>query len=408
MERSSVVIPPKVYTSLNRLVQAVKDSVGSGQILVVQCDSPKILKEFENQLKNLKIQPHTYNPRSWKEMHSVLITHGDNPNWGVAIWKFDLHTPDELYSSIDFNRDVFLEVRWPSVFWATPTAIKKLMQKAPNFWRYRTVFVPFPPIPRKPHEIARHFDMFLRPSSEWKSPEEIERELKSLKKLLDSTGDPVRRARFLARIGRLELDLFIIKGNRTFLDRSIGHLSEAVSIMESHKSHDLIFAEALNNYGQALLSAGKYDQSIGNLKKALDVLDKLPQDSVSSVLKAEIYSNLGNAYARKGEYDVAIEYYKKALEIDLNVLGENHPSVARDYNNLGIAYASKGEYDRAIELYQRALDILEKMYRGCHPLTETVVKNLANVYLWKGESDRASELARWLAKVKSECQKFST
>ncbi len=408
MERSSVIIPSKVYTSLNLLVQAVRDSVGSGQILVVQCDSPKILKEFENQLKNLKIQPHTYNPRSWKEMHSVLITHGDDPNWGVAIWKFDLETPDELYSSIDFNRDVFLEVRWPSVFWATSIAIKKLMQKAPNFWRYRAAFVPFPPIPHEPHEVAQYFAMFLRPSSEWKSPEEIERELKSLKKLLDSTEDPVRRARFLARIGRLELDLFIIKGDRTFLDRSISHLSEAVSIMESRKSHDLIFAEALNNYGQALISAGEYDQSVGIFKKALDVLDKLPQDSVSSVLKAEVYSNLGIAYEHRGEYDVAIEYYKKALEIRLKVLGEEHLDTAATYINLGSAYASKGEYDRAIELYQRALNILEKMYRGCHPLTETVVKNLANVYLWKGESDRASELDRWFAKVKSECQKFST
>ncbi len=361
MERIRLLIPTKIYDSLNRLVQSVKDSIGSGGIFIVKCDSPGILREFENRLKNLKIQPHIYKPTSWEEMHDVLRTHGDDPNWGVAVWKLDLETPDELYGSIDFNRDAFLEVRWPSVFWATSISIKKLMEKAPNFWRYRSVFVPFPPMPREPHEIAEHFDMFVKPVSEWKSPEEIERELKSLKRLLDSTDDPVRRARFLARIGKLELDLFKLRGDSGLLEKSMSHLREAISIMESHKVHDLIFAEALNDYGTALLFSVDYDRSIENFEKALEVLDNLPQDSVSSVLRAEIYNNLGSAYYSKGEYDKAIDYLKKALEIVEKRLGQCHPYTMGVLRNLAHAYRDKGEQAE----FERWMARIAELERRC-------------------------------------------
>ena len=404
MERIRLLIPTKIYDSLNRLVQSVKDSIGSGGIFIVKCDSPEILREFENRLKNLQIQPHIYRPTSWEEMHDVLRTHGDDPNWGVAVWKLDLETPDELYGSIDFNRDAFLEVRWPSVFWTTSISIKKLMEKAPNFWRYRSVFVPFPPMPREPHEIAEHFDMFVKPVSEWKSPEEIERELKSLKRLLDSTDDPVRRARFLARIGKLELDLFKLRGDSGLLEKSMSHLREAISIMESHKVHDLIFAEALNDYGTALLFSVDYDRSIENFEKALEVLDNLPQDSVSSVLRAEIYNNIGSAYAHKGEYDKAIEFYNKALEIFEDLLGKYHPDTAVIYNNIGGAYRAKGEYDKAIDYLKKALEIFERRLGQCHPYTMGVLRNLAHAYRDKGEKAEFERLMAQLAELERRCK----
>jgi tetratricopeptide (TPR) repeat protein len=50
-------------------------------------------------------------------------------------------------------------------------------------------------------------------------------------------------------------------------------------------------------------------------------------------------------YYAKGDYENALVEYRKALEIQLKVLGPDHPDTATSYNNIGAVYDAKGDYE---------------------------------------------------------------
>ena len=60
-------------------------------------------------------------------------------------------------------------------------------------------------------------------------------------------------------------------------------------------------------------------------------------------------------YTVKEENTLARQYIDKALQIQLKVLGNNHPDVATSYINLGFSYLSTDEYDAAIQYLEKAL-----------------------------------------------------
>lgn len=57
-----------------------------------------------------------------------------------------------------------------------------------------------------------------------------------------------------------------------------------------------------------------------------------------------------------------IQFYERMIAIDINTLGPQHPSVARDLTGLAYLYLSQNRNDEAKVLLQRALKIYEKSY----------------------------------------------
>jgi tetratricopeptide (TPR) repeat protein len=92
-----------------------------------------------------------------------------------------------------------------------------------------------------------------------------------------------------------------------------------------------------------------------------------------------LLNNLGSTYSDLGDEKKAIDYYQQALKIDLNVFGDNHPTVAIRYNNLGEAYRVLGDAKQAIDYYQQALEIFKSIYGDDHPSTQTVTRNMKYV-----------------------------
>ena len=62
-----------------------------------------------------------------------------------------------------------------------------------------------------------------------------------------------------------------------------------------------------------------------------------------------------------GESQKAYDIFKKVADGYKNVLGTEHPSLARTLINLGTASRDLQKYEEAIGYYQQALDIREKM-----------------------------------------------
>ena len=57
---------------------------------------------------------------------------------------------------------------------------------------------------------------------------------------------------------------------------------------------------------------------------------------------------MGIVYYRQGKQEEALGAYSKALEIQLKVLGPEHPDVAGSYGNLGNIYNSQGKQEEAL------------------------------------------------------------
>ncbi len=170
-------------------------------------------------------------------------------------------------------------------------------------------------------------------------------------------------------------------------DEAIRHYEIALGIETLKSGNEQRVATLLNNLGLAWEGKGEYDKANEYYKKALQIDLKVLGENHPNV--AREYNNLGWTWASKGEYDKAIEYYKKALQIDLKVFGENHPNVAIRYNNLGLARASKGEYDKAIDYYEKALPIDLKAFGENHPNVATKYNNLGSAWKAKGQYDKA-------------------
>jgi len=72
-----------------------------------------------------------------------------------------------------------------------------------------------------------------------------------------------------------------------------------------------------------------------------------------------------------------IDFYERMVAVDIQSLGPNHPSVARDLSSLAAVYLAKNDYADATPLLQRAFKIYQATYGDKAQLTEktrTLVK----------------------------------
>ncbi len=79
------------------------------------------------------------------------------------------------------------------------------------------------------------------------------------------------------------------------------------------------------------------------------------------------YHNSGNYYYGKGDYERAIVYHEKALNIQLGILGEKHPDLAKAYKNLRDAYKKKGDVKKTNEYHMKFLEVQPDSLRQSKP-----------------------------------------
>jgi tetratricopeptide (TPR) repeat protein len=98
-------------------------------------------------------------------------------------------------------------------------------------------------------------------------------------------------------------------------------------------------ALAENNYGSALFEAGRLDEAISHLNKALSIIPKM----------AEAEDNLGRVCLKQKKVSEAITHFKRVLQ--------KGPAPAKTYANLGSAYIQVGQFDLAIENLNKAIEL---------------------------------------------------
>lgn len=146
---------------------------------------------------------------------------------------------------------------------------------------------------------------------------------------------------------RIQYDLGVDNFNK-------GNVPGALAALSQGEKLDPTFADAHNALGLVYLALGKYEESIGQFKRALELKPNW----------SEARNNLGTVFMVQKKYDLAIEQFKAAFG---DVLYST-PFLAE--GNLGYALYKKGDHEMGIKHIKNATLIDAKFCRG---------------YMWLGE-----------------------
>ncbi len=279
-----------------------------------------------------------------------------------------------VYSTLNLQREFFVETQIRAVFWLTQNEIVNLARFAPDFWACRHRVVEFIESPKADRllqqalesawqgtgEYAEQYEdtdakISLRESLLTELPEGEEASSQRANLLLtlgvlnwrkgdfEKAGEQLQEALKIA--SKMEDTWFeaecynalaLIKSSTESTDEAIDAYKRAI-----HLAPDQIFA--WNNLGSLCAKIGRNDEAMIAFRKAVECN---PRDPIA-------WNGLANLHFGLGYLDDAIAAYRKAIEY--------MPSFAQPWNGLGDVYASMGRSDEAMKAYHKSIE-LNKQY----------------------------------------------
>ncbi|MBO0790571.1 MAG: tetratricopeptide repeat protein [Ktedonobacteraceae bacterium] len=120
------------------------------------------------------------------------------------------------------------------------------------------------------------------------------------------------------------------------------------------------------------------------------------EEGVALPEAASLWHRTATYLQTRAQYEQAEPLYQHAVRLREQVLGPEHPEVAKPLNGLAILYETQGRHVEAERLYQRALHIWEQASGPEHPELAYPLNGLAIVYI---EQDRFAEAEPLLQRV---------
>ncbi|HEY9685317.1 MAG TPA: tetratricopeptide repeat protein [Oculatellaceae cyanobacterium] len=157
-------------------------------------------------------------------------------------------------------------------------------------------------------------------------------------------------------------------------------LSDYIDLMRKraplgHVANSTFQKELLKDQVASLPRTRSVNQSQWNKQVSLNIYDPNAPKAPKAPPSSEPRNSVNDVSAlitpdRKFSDSVAldqinkqrVEFYERMIAIDIETLGANHPSVARDLSGLAYLYLSQNKQEEARNLLQRALKIYEQSY----------------------------------------------
>jgi serine/threonine-protein kinase len=165
-----------------------------------------------------------------------------------------------------------------------------------------------------------------------------------------------------------------------------------LKIEESFRNQPDIEAEVRDTIGFTFLRLGKYDEAEKQLKKALEIRQRLYPGNHEDV--AEELDNLGTLYQEKGKLNDAEQLFRQALSMRRAVHGNVHARTAQSLNNLAVLLREKDQIEEAEKLHREALNIRRKVLSPDHDDLATSLNNLASILFSKNDLAGAESMFR--------------
>ncbi|XP_044175409.1 uncharacterized protein LOC122958555 [Acropora millepora] len=163
--------------------------------------------------------------------------------------------------------------------------------------------------------------------------------------------------------------------------------SLALKLISFDSTLDLPYAHSL--MGQILFQMGTFEEGKHHFERSLALKLQLLGSQHPDVARS--YNKLAVVLSDQGDLKQAKEYHERALAIQQQTLGPQHPDVASSYNNLANVLSDQGDLKQAKEYYERALAIMQQTLGPQHPNVASSYNNLANVLRGQGDLKQAKE-----------------
>ena len=314
----------------------------------------------------------TFRNRQEENVISVLREFQDPENAVFLVhglhWGHD--DANGTYSTLNLQREFFIERQVRAVFWLTQNEIVALARFAPDFWAYRHRVIEFVDSPKGEQLLREALESEWQGTGEYAGDfEDTDAKISLRESLLTELpqGEEATAVR-----GNLLLTLAILNWRKGDFEKASEQLRDALKI--ATRIEDGWFeAECYNALALIKTSSEQPDEAINAYKQAIH----LAPDQIFA------WNNLGNLCAKIGRNDEAMYAFRKAVEcnpkdpIAWNGLANLHyklgymddavagyrkavefmPSFAQPWNGLGDVYASMGRFDEAMKAYHHSIDL---------------------------------------------------
>ncbi|HTC72784.1 MAG TPA: tetratricopeptide repeat protein, partial [Solirubrobacteraceae bacterium] len=157
-------------------------------------------------------------------------------------------------------------------------------------------------------------------------------------------------AAVLNNLARVEIDQGKYEEARATEERGV-----AIGASSEVPAHML--SRAWLQMSDALSRMGRFDEARSSLARALDVAQAMP--TAQPRLLAFIYGQQGALERLEGRYDQALGHLQLALDLMDRSLGPHHPDSVGPVCDLGLLYLARGQVAAAIPRLQDALSLAE-------------------------------------------------
>ncbi|XP_068650715.1 protein KINESIN LIGHT CHAIN-RELATED 1 [Aristolochia californica] len=147
-------------------------------------------------------------------------------------------------------------------------------------------------------------------------------------------------------------------------------------------------AEAFSDISMLYETMNEFEIAISLLKRALAILEKLPQEQHA---EGSASGRIGWLLLLTGKVPQAIPYLESAAERLKESFGEKHFGVGYIYNNLGAAYMELDRAQSAAQMFALAKEIMDVALGPHHADSIEACQNLANAYGAMGSYTLAME-----------------
>mgnify|MGYP002854552874 CR=1 FL=1 len=165
------------------------------------------------------------------------------------------------------------------------------------------------------------------------------------------------------------------------------YFGKAIAIAEKNiNNKPELVAKYHNNLSSIYLELGEYNNALPHSVIALGLLQILGNQHLSL---ATTCNNIAKIYYHKGNITEAIKVQQLALKIWGDYYHNNHPYMATMYDNLGSELSRAGQYSGALECHNKGLKIRQAILNPNHPEIAINYDNIASVYIHLEDYEKA-------------------
>jgi tetratricopeptide (TPR) repeat protein len=133
-----------------------------------------------------------------------------------------------------------------------------------------------------------------------------------------------------------------------------------LEVLEKFSFRGNLYGEALQQFGNVRLQAGKFPEAAQLLEDALTLM------TPDTLLYVRSLASLSRALTQMDSLKGALDAHRKGMALAHQLQCETHQSTGSALHNVALIFARLGDFERAIEHEERGIAILEASLGPTH------------------------------------------